>query len=102
MTVPELAALRDAVEAKRLEKLEEERKALLDEFREKAADLGLPFESLLPAHAPPRSRRSSGHKLTVKYRGPDGQEWAGRGKAPQWVLVLIRRAASGKSFLIQR
>jgi hypothetical protein len=45
MTVAELTALRDAAEAKRLEKLEDAKNAVLEETRAKLAELGLTLEA---------------------------------------------------------
>jgi DNA-binding protein H-NS len=101
LTVPELAALRDAAEAKRLEKLDEAKKALLDEFREKAAQIGVSLDSLLPGKAPARAGRASGQKtLAVKYRGPKGEEWRGRGKTPDWLREAEKQGRKREEFRV--
>jgi DNA-binding protein H-NS len=42
----------------------------------------------------PRTRSSGAAAKTVKYRGPNGETWAGgRGRKPKWVSDLL---ASGK------
>ncbi len=51
MTVAELTALRDAAEAKRREKLDDAKNAVLEETRAKLAELGLTLEAVLPAPA---------------------------------------------------
>ena len=93
--VPELTALIEAAQAKRAEKMEGAKAALLEEFREKAAQLGVALESLLPAAAPAPSssrgrklRRDAGTKAMAKYRGPNGEGWSGRGRLPRWLQAL--------------
>lgn len=98
MTVPELTALIAAAEAKRSEKMDEAKLALLDEFREKAADLGLSLEALVPSATAPvargtvargrKARSDSGSTVAAKFRGPNGEEWTGRGRRPKWLSAL--------------
>lgn len=54
----------------------------------------------LMEYANPRKRKapkSSGAKLTAKYRGPNGEEWSGRGYTPKWIL---ESGKDNKDFLI--
>lgn len=98
MSVQELAALRDAAEAKRREKLESARDQVLAEARAKLAELGLTLEAALPAATTAgqggTARKNAGTSLPVKYRGPNGEEWSGRGRLPTWLQAL---EATGKS-----
>ena len=96
LTVDELAGLRDAAEAMRLEKLDQAKAALLDEFREKAAALGVSLETLLSG------RKRDAETLPVKYRGPNGEEWAGRGRLPQWISDAEKQGHKRDEFLIQK
>jgi DNA-binding protein H-NS len=80
MTVAELTMLRDAAEAKRREKLDDAKHAVLEETREKLAQLGLTLEAVLPSPVSAgqggqgrKKRRDAGQPLPVKYRGPNGQ-----------------------------
>jgi DNA-binding protein H-NS len=44
-----------------------------------------------------------GRKVAPKYRGPDGETWAGRGAKPRWLVAAMKD--SGKKleeFLIER
>jgi DNA-binding protein H-NS len=93
LTVPELTALRDAAEAKRVEKLDAAKDAVLAETRTKLAELGLTLEAALPSAparpGPGRKRRSdAGQPLAAKYRGPGGDTWSGRGRMPKWLQTL--------------
>ena len=108
MTVAELTALRDAVEAKRLEKLEDAKRAVLEETRAKLAELGLSLEAILPGGARSgegeqggggrRKRRDAGQPLTVKYRGPNGETWSGRGRLPKWLQALEAEGRNREEF----
>lgn len=93
MTVQDLTALIKAAEEKRTEKLETAKRDLVTEFREKAASLGLSFESLLSGGEPAKSGQSR-EKAAVKYRGPNGEEWSGRGRQPRW---LAEAEAAGRN-----
>jgi DNA-binding protein H-NS len=89
LTVPELAALIEVAQTKRKEKMEGAKAALLAEFREKAAELGLSLKALMssPQSAPGRKpHRSKGEKVAPKYRSPEtGDTWTGRGREPGWI-----------------
>ena len=89
LTVSELAALIEAAQAKRQEKMEGAKTALLAEFKDKAAELGLSLNALMssPKPTPERKpRRSKGEKVAPKYRNPEtGDTWTGRGREPGWI-----------------
>jgi DNA-binding protein H-NS len=34
----------------------------------------------------------------VKYRGPNGEEWSGKGKRPTWIMKLITEGANLEDF----
>jgi DNA-binding protein H-NS len=94
LSAQELTALIEAAEAKRAEKQDEARNALIEEFRSKAAQLGLQLETLLPGGAPPsapptrRTRRDAGGSVPVRFRGPNGETWSGRGRMPKWLTAM--------------
>src|SRR5262245_764326 len=56
--------------------------------------------------APRRGRGSSLKGTTVppKYRGPDGETWAGRGARPRWLVAATARGTGKKAedFLIDK
>ncbi len=105
MTVAELTALRDAAEAKRREKLDDAKNAVLEETRAKLAELGLTLEAVLPAPANSgqsgggrKKRRDAGQPLAAKYRGPSGETWSGRGRIPKWLQTLEAEGRSREEF----
>jgi DNA-binding protein H-NS len=40
-------------------------------------------------------------QVKAKYRGPEGQEWAGRGKPPKWMTPLLSAGAKKEDFLVK-
>jgi DNA-binding protein H-NS len=91
-----LQAVISAAEEKKRAKREEEREALLAEFQERVASLGFHVNiEVTDAAARSRRQRSDlGQPRRVKYRGPEGQRWAGRGRPPEWITTL---EASGRN-----
>jgi DNA-binding protein H-NS len=43
-----------------------------------------------------------GKKVPPKYRGPDGETWAGRGATPRWLKVAIKEGKKVEDFLIEK
>jgi DNA-binding protein H-NS len=41
-----------------------------------------------------------GRKVAPKYRGPGGENWAGRGAMPRWMAEAIKGGAKKEDFLI--
>src|SRR4051794_38519288 len=77
LSVENLSAIIEAAQEKRREKQDEVKEALLREFRERAASLGMRV-NLVPMDAPMpgsgrKPRRDAGQPLPVRYRGPEGQ-----------------------------
>jgi len=98
MSAQELTALIEQAEARRAEKQDDARRELIEEFRGKAAQLGLEFSSLVPGGAPPggparRPRRDAGGTVAARFRGPNGETWSGRGRMPKWLSAM---EASGR------
>lgn len=89
LSVPELTALIEAAQAKRQEKMEGAKAALLAEFSDKAAKLGISLKALVsPPRSPaaPKPRRGKGEPVAPKFRNPEtGDTWTGRGREPAWI-----------------
>ena len=49
-----------------------------------------------------RSHPRKGVKVAPKYRGPDGETWAGRGATPKWLLALMKRGRKRDEFLVEQ
>ncbi|HEV7264161.1 MAG TPA: H-NS histone family protein [Falsiroseomonas sp.] len=108
MSVAELTALRDAAEAKRLEKLEDAKAAVIERARAEIEQLGLSFESVfmnVPSSRPEPSRRTrkdAGEPVPVKFRGPNGETWSGRGRMPKWLQALEAEGKSRDEYAVEK
>ena len=49
-----------------------------------------------------RGSALKGKKVAPKYRGPDGETWAGRGATPRWLKAAIKDGKKLESFLINK
>jgi DNA-binding protein H-NS len=49
-----------------------------------------------------RGSALKGKKVAPKYRGPDGETWAGRGAKPRWLVAAIKEGKKLESFLIDK
>ena len=88
-SVPELDFVITEAQKLRSEKLEGAKEALLSDFKDKAAALGLSLNALMGSSKPTperKQRRSKGEKVAAKYRNPEtGDTWTGRGREPSWI-----------------
>ena len=108
MSAQELTELIEAAEQKRRDKLETARQELVDEFRTRAAALGLSMDTLLPRRQRAESGSASGRKQRsdagssrpAKYRGPNGEAWSGRGRTPRWLAALEAEGRGRDEFTI--
>jgi DNA-binding protein H-NS len=48
-----------------------------------------------------RQTKHSKGKQPAKYRGPNGEEWSGRGPAPRWMKPLLTKGKTKADFLIK-
>ncbi len=48
-----------------------------------------------------KPRDDIGAKRAAKYRGPNGEEWSGRGRMPNWLAALEAEGRGREEFLIQ-
>jgi len=90
------------------------RPAVLAEMREQMAAYGITAEELSrpvarvsklkAAPAKPASLAKSKKPAVpspIKYRGPEGQGWTGRGTAPKWLNDLVAAGKTREDFLIR-
>jgi DNA-binding protein H-NS len=106
LPVRDLVTVRMAAEAKRREKLEEAKQAVLEEMRGKLEELDLTLEDVLQRPSrrggSRRRRREAGHAAPVKYRSPEGNTWTGKGRVPQWLRSLEEQGRHRDEFLVQQ
>jgi DNA-binding protein H-NS len=99
-----LRDVRDTAEARRREKLEAAKNAVLAETRIKLEALELTLEEVVRPRTGRtggrRRRRDAGTALPSKYRGPNGETWSGRGRVPQWLQALEEQGRNRDEFLV--
>ena len=114
----ELVKLRQQIsdlEKQAAELQKKNRPAVLAELREQMAAYGITAEELSrPAPKAQKPRQplakaaspAKGKKPAVpsppKYRGPQGQEWTGRGTVPKWLKDLLVDGKTREDFLIDQ
>jgi DNA-binding protein H-NS len=103
LTADELNKVSEAIEAVRIENATTRREALLAEFQEKAAALGLSLDDLMkkPQATKAKNVRAKS-KVAPKYRAPNGDEWTGRGRPPKWIAVLEAEGKRREDYLIDK
>lgn len=91
LSVAELNALQADITREIARRRKSEADSLVNEFRKRAAELGLSVEDLVSGKSAAKQRG----KVAVKYRHPDDASltWTGRGKRPRWVDAWLQ---SGK------
>ena len=91
LSVAELNALHADIAREIARRRRSEADSLVNEFRKRAAELGLSVEDLVSGK--PGAKRG---KVAIKYRSPEDASltWTGRGKKPRWVDAWLK---SGKS-----
>ena len=70
---------------------------------ESAQNLGVSIHELFGLQQQP-AKRETKHargKQPAKYRGPNGEEWSGRGPAPRWLKALLTKGKTKADFLIK-
>jgi DNA-binding protein H-NS len=106
LPVRDLVTVRIAAEAKRHEKLEEAKQAVVEEMRGKLEELDLTLGDVLPRSGrrtgTRRRRRETGRSAPVKFRSPEGLNWTGKGRVPKWLQALEEQGRSRDEFLVSQ
>ena len=113
MDLAELLQLRDEIETALDGKIAMERQELQSKMADLAAlerkrtrtvsQVGKPNNRKgAAAGRKPKPHPLKGQKAKPKYRGPDGETWAGRGMAPKWLTDLEKKGKKREQFLIQK
>lgn len=92
LALEELIELKTDIDKLISQKQKEQTKNLVDEFKAKAAKMGLSFEDVMGLE-PSKARKTKGQKVAAKYRNPDdaNQTWTGRGRKPLWVEAQLNK-----------
>ena len=98
LTAQQLRVVREIVDQKRLEKVEEAKKQVIAEIREKFEELELDFDEVMGR----KKRRVKSTTIPAKYISPDGQKWSGRGYAPAWIKMHEESGGSREDYRVQK
>jgi DNA-binding protein H-NS len=114
MDLAELVQLRDQVETALTGKIVIEREELQSKLAElgtlerrrtkragRAAN-GAKVSKVAAGGSKAKRHPLKGRKALPKYRGPDGQTWAGRGLAPKWLTALEKKGNKREQFLVAK
>ena len=88
LNAQELIRVRTLADNLRLEKLEGAKNALAAKIQAECEELGLSPEEVLGIRRRRRGRRVNTTSVSIKYHGPQGETWTGRGIAPLWLRKL--------------
>lgn len=96
LTMKELHELKDRVNRLITRKQIEERRNLLDQFREMADASGFTLSELTG------SGRGKGRAVAAKYVNPSNptETWSGRGRPPRWLAAKVKSGAKFDDFKI--
>ncbi len=81
LSLSELEALNKATQQRIADVRETEREKLRAEFEQRASENGFSLAEVVGVKKLPKGPRKPAEP---KYRGPDGQEWSGKGRIPGW------------------
>lgn len=98
-TYTELKTQADALMAQAEQIRKEERARAIADIQAKMAEWGLTAEDLGAAK---RKQGATKSKAPAKYRGPNGELWAGGpGRKPEWVKAALAAGQSLDQYLIE-
>jgi DNA-binding protein H-NS len=102
LPVPSLIGIAVAAEERRQAREEDTRQQLLQEFEERVKEMGFTLEQVFPvlAYGARRGRSGSAGSLPVRYRGPHGETWSGKGRRPRWIVELESEGHNKEEFRV--
>ena len=96
----DLLRIRDLVEVKRVNKIEDAKNAVIAEMKERLEALGLSLDEVMGRNHDQRTKRNKGSNSSAKYKSPNGETWSGRGKPPQWIRAIEEEGGNREEFRI--
>jgi DNA-binding protein H-NS len=100
LSIEHLGRLGEAVRQIRQTKQEEARQTTRQAIEAQLQATGLSLRDLFPELLPGRRSGEAG-SLPPKYRGPNGEEWSGRGHTPKWLTALEATGRQRDEFRIR-
>jgi DNA-binding protein H-NS len=99
MTLEELSALRKNIDAIITKKLVKERARFAGLLKDLDGFEAAPVRRGRPPKVD--SRKGKRAKAKIKYRGPKGEKWSGRGQTPLWMRPLLKKGKTKEAFLVK-
>ena len=104
-TYQELLAQRETLDRQIEELRNAELRSVIAQVRQLVAEWGLGpedcgFKSAITAGRKKTKETSSASAVAAKYRGPNGETWSGRGRAPKWLTALEAEGRKRTEFSI--
>jgi DNA-binding protein H-NS len=96
MPLEMLIELKAMMEATITRRTQEELERLKAEIATKAKLLRIDPAELITVKREKKERKAA----AAKYRGPNGEEWSGRGKQPLWIQMLLADGRSIEEFAV--
>jgi DNA-binding protein H-NS len=100
LSIADLTGVIDAAIELRAQRVVEAREALKQDMEAKAQALGLSVNEVLGMR---RGRGGAGKPrgpAPIKYRGPKGEAWSGRGRPPRWLAALEAKGHKREKYLV--
>lgn len=86
--------------AERKSKIEGNRAAIVEGIKVIAHNLNIAPSELFAADALSSKQRKTRPPVQAKYRGPNGEEWSGRGMTPSWMNNMIAQGRAKEEFAV--
>jgi DNA-binding protein H-NS len=108
LSVMDLVEMRDRIDRILYEKVSLEREQLqarletLTAFESGPAKARQGRRKGIATNGRRRSHPLKGRKVPIKYRGPKGETWSGRGLAPRWLVALEKKGKKRGSYTVAR
>jgi DNA-binding protein H-NS len=101
-TYAELKAQAEALLQQANELLVNEREAAIADINRRLEELGLTPDDLKASKRGAKKSDSDKPKrvVPVKYKGPNGEAWTGRGQKPVWLAELLKQGRQIEEFLV--
>jgi DNA-binding protein H-NS len=102
-TFADLVEIKKELESEMQSRKTKEVEELRANVSERAHNLGVSIEELFGLRRQ-RGTRVTKHpkgKQPAKYRGPNGEEWSGKGPSPKWMKPLLVKGKTKADFLIK-
>src|SRR3954470_12952507 len=99
MSLDALRALRDKIDAAISKRVAKE----AQHYRRKLDELAGFDGGGKRVGRPPKvnGRKGKRGKAPIKYRGPKGEKWSGRGRTPLWMVAYVKQGKKKESFLVR-